>query len=56
MPPLALFCWYYTEWWDALKQDLRLLKFHKKSKIATLQALRKDSEILEDRLWSIFKK
>ena len=56
MPPLALFCWYYTEWWDALKQDLRLLKFHKKSKIATLQALRKDSESLEDTLWSIFKK
>lgn len=56
MPPLTLFCWYYTEWWDSLKQDLRLLKFHKKSKIATLCGLKKDSEILEDRLWSIFKK
>lgn len=56
MPFLALFCWHYTEWWDSLKKDLRLLRFHKKSKIATLQSLRKDSEKLEDQLWSIFKK
>ena len=55
MPLLALFCWHYTEWWDRLKENLRLLRFHKKSKIATLHALRKDSEKLEDRLWSLFK-
>ena len=55
MPPLALFCWYYTEWWDTVKEELRLLAFHKKSKIAKLRTLRKDSEKLEDRLWSLFK-
>lgn len=55
MPLLALFCWYYTEWFDSLKEDLRLLGFYKKSKIAILQLLRKESEKLEDRLWSLFK-
>jgi len=55
MPALALFCWYYTEWFDSLKEDLRLLGFYKKSKIAILQLLRKESEKLEDRLWSLFK-
>ena len=55
MPPLTLFCWYYTEWWDTVKEELRLLAFHKKSKIAKLRTLRKDSEKLEDRLWSLFK-
>jgi len=56
MPPLALFCWYYTEWWDSIKEDLRLLRFSKKSKITTLCTLKGNSEKLEDRLWSIFKK
>lgn len=55
MPTLALFCWYYTEWFDSLKEDLRILGFYKKSKIAILQLLRKESEKLEDRLWSLFK-
>ena len=55
MPMLALLCWYYTEWWASVKQDLRLLGFYKKSKIANLRALRKESEKLEDRLWSLFK-
>ena len=56
MPPLALFCWYYTEWWNSIKQDLRLLRLSKKAKIAKLQALKKNSEKLEDVIWSIFKK
>ena len=55
MPFLALLCWYYTEWWASIKQDLRLLGFYKKSKIANLRTLRKESEKLEDRLWSLFK-
>lgn len=55
MPLLALFCWHYTEWWNRLKEDLRLLRFERKSKIAKLRALRKESEKLEDRLWSLFK-
>lgn len=55
MPFLALLCWYYTEWWTSIKQDLRLLGFYKKSKIANLRTLRKESEKLEDRLWSLFK-
>ena len=55
MPALALFCWYYTEWWASVKQDLRLLGFYKKSKIAKLRTLRQESEKLEDRLWSLFK-
>ncbi len=56
MPPLALFCWHYTEWWDILKEELRLLRLSGKSKIAILRALRKDSDNLEDRIWSVFKK
>ena len=55
MPPLALFCWYYTEWWASVREDLRLLGFYKKSKIAILHSLRHESEKLEDRLWSLFK-
>ena len=55
MPALALFCWYYTEWWASIKEDLRLLAFYGKSKIAKLRSLRKESENLEDRLWSLFK-
>ena len=55
MPFLALFCWYYTEWWATVREDLRLLGFYKKSKIAKLRSLRKESEKLEDRLWSLFK-
>ena len=55
MPPLALFCWYYTEWWASVREDLRLLGFYKKSKIAILHSLRQESEKLEDRLWSLFK-
>ncbi|MBQ2492547.1 MAG: 1-acyl-sn-glycerol-3-phosphate acyltransferase [Bacteroidales bacterium] len=55
-PPLALFCWYYTEWWDKVKEELRLLRLSKKSNFAILQGFRKNSEKLEDRLWSIFKK
>ena len=56
MAPLALFCWYYTEWWDTLKEEIRLLKLSGKSKIAILQALRKDGDNLEDQIWSVFKK
>ncbi len=55
MPVLALFCWYYTEWWEGIKQDLRLLRFRKKLKITKFDTLKQDIEKLEDRLWALFK-